>query len=137
MRYSFERQELYTRGADTLNQQALDGSIFTERAVEHGKNDVDTNGAIAGTAKVRSISLKRNKAALAMDWFRRNNHRFSSRQHGGGLSNLRIAGAQVTRLDHQLTLQEIFGVLRGEPAAIFGNADGYNLIFIFVDCLQN
>ena len=45
--------------------------------------------------------------------------------------------AKMPRLKNQLALQQILGVIRSQPAAVFGDADGHDLVFIFIDGLQN
>ena len=52
-----------------------------------------------------------------MHRFGRNHDGFAAGQNGGATSWFRIAGAQVARLEHELAVQQIFGVLGGQPAA--------------------
>ena len=72
-----------------------------------------------------------------MHRLRRNHHSLAASEHGGRLGVLRIAGAQIARLEHELAGQQILGVLGRQPAAIFGDADGYDFIFFFIDCVEN
>ena len=48
-----------------------------------------------------------------------------------------ISGAQVARLKHELARQQILGVLGRQPATIFGDADGNDLVLFFIDCVEN
>ncbi len=72
-----------------------------------------------------------------MNRFWRNDDGFAAGEHGGGVVCFGIAGAQVARLEHELAGQQIFGVLGREPASIFGDADGHDVILFFVDCVEN
>ncbi len=101
--------------------------------MQHGKDHVDVNGAIAGAPRECGIRLKRNEPALPMHRLRRHHHRLSSREHGCSGRGLRIAGAQLARFEHQLALQQVLGVSGRQPAAIFGDADGHDFVLVFID----
>ena len=81
--------------------------------------------------------MKGNEATLALDRLGRNHHRLAARQNRRGLSDFGVAGAEVAGFEYQLASQQILGVLGGEPAAIFGDADGYDFILIFIDGIEN
>ena len=62
-------------GADVGNvsefEQALNGPILAERAVQHGEDHIDVDGAIAGAASEGRVALKRHQAAIAVHRLRR------------------------------------------------------------------
>ena len=71
---------------------------------------------------------------------RRHNDAVAGSQHCRSGRGLRISGAQMRRANvflRGLASQQILGVQRRHPAAIFGNADRNNFIFRFIDCLQD
>jgi hypothetical protein len=72
-----------------------------------------------------------------MDWLGRDYDRFATRENGCRLRDIWITGAQVARLKHELSCEQILGVLGGEPAAILRNADGNYLILFFIDGIKN
>jgi tRNA-dihydrouridine synthase len=114
-------------------EQTLNGSVFAEGAVQHGKDHIDVDGAVAGAARERGVGLKRDEPALPLHGLRRHHHGFSPGQHRRGRGGFRIARAQVARLEHQLALQQVLGVIRSQPATVFRDADGHDLVPVFVD----
>ena len=58
-------------------------------------------------------------------------------QHRRGGCSFGIPGAQMTRLDNQFALQQVFRVFGGQPAAFLGDADGHNFIFFFINGVEN
>ena len=118
-------------------EQALDRAIFAEGSVEHGEDHVYIDGAVGGAAQHGGIGLERDQSAVTMNRLGRNHDGFSASEDGGGFSILRIAGAQVTRLEHKLAGQKILGVLGGQPASVFGDADGDDFVLVFIDCVEN
>ena len=74
---------------------------------------------------------------MAVHGFRRNNHRFAASQHGGAevcRRDRRRAGCAARAT--QLAREQILGMLGGQPAAVFGDADGHHLVLLF-DCVQD
>jgi hypothetical protein len=61
----------------------------------------------------------------------------AAREYGCWLCDIRITGAQVARLKHELARKKILRVLGCEPAAVLGDADGYDFILISIDCIEN
>ena len=83
------------------------------------------------------IGLKRNQPALAVHGFGRHHDGFSLSQHGSSVGDVRIAGAQLARFQDEPALQQILGMLRREPAAIFGDANGHDFVLVFIDGVEN
>src|SRR5580704_13863569 len=68
----------------------------------------------------------------------RDDDAFTSRQHSRSRSRFRIAGAQMAWLGSlgRLALQQPFSMSRGNPAALFRDADGNYVVFLLVDRIQ-
>ena len=72
-----------------------------------------------------------------MHGFWRDDDGFAASQYRGRRGCIRIAGPQVSRLEDKLAGQQIFGMLRRQPAAVFGDADGDDFVLVFIDCIEN
>jgi hypothetical protein len=105
--------------------------------MQHGKDYININGAIAGAPRKRGLSLEGDKSAFAMHRLRRHYHRLASSQNRCRLRYLRITGPQLARFQNQFALQQVLGVSRRQPTPIFRDADGHHFIFIFVNRLKN
>ncbi len=112
---------------------------LAEGTVEHGKDYVNVDGAVAGTAsqdRRRRIGLEWRQCIALPLWLGRNDDGLAMRQHGRARSRLGITGAQVRRAS-RFSLQQLFGVAGGDPAAFLGDADRDHLILALVDSLKN
>ena len=58
-------------------------------------------------------------------------------QHGSAGGGLGIAGAKMLRLGFGFAFQQVLGMEVGEPAALLGDADGNDLVFLFIDGFEN
>ena len=67
---------------------------------------------------------------------RGNNHGAPGGQHRGSGGRLRITCAQVLGR-FLFTAQQVFRMIGGQPAAVFGDADGHHFIFVFINGLQH
>ena len=111
--------------------------LLSERHTIAVSTETANVGAIAGPPRERRLALERHQAALPVDRLRRDDHGFAPRQHRGCGRGLGIAGAQLARLQDDLALQQVFRVFRGQPAPVFGDADGHDFVFIFIDRVEN
>ena len=75
-----EHARAYVRHVCQL-EQTLNRSILAKGSMQHRKNYVHVDGAIAGPPRERSIHLKRDEATLTMHGLRRDDYRFSPRQY--------------------------------------------------------
>src|SRR5581483_7711069 len=64
-------------------------------------------------------------------------HGLSAMKHGGRFRDLGIAGAKIARLNVKFPSQQVLGMLGSEPAPFLGDADGNDLVFFLVDCVEN
>ncbi len=119
-------------------EQPLNGSVLPEGSMQHGKNYVHINGTIGGAPRERAgIRLKRSeRPGGTMRRFRRNDHSFSSRKHRRARRSIGIARAQML-LFVMLTREQPFGIARGQPSPVLGNADRNNFIFALVDSMDH
>ncbi len=119
-------------------QQALDGAILAEGAMQHGEDDVDIH-RIDARAKLMSVGFERHERGVIFSRHGRHDNAFAPRQHCRGLGSVGIAGAQVSGLGSigRLALQQAFGMGGRYPAAFLGDADGHHFVFALVDCVQD
>jgi hypothetical protein len=120
-------------------EQALDGAILAEGAVEDGENNVDVDGAVGCAAGERCVGLKWRDGTVFLR-FRGNHDGYASGQNGGAGCGFGIARAEmrgVGILARCFSLQQPLRVCGGQPAAFLGDANGDDFEFIFVDGLEN
>ena len=58
-------------------------------------------------------------------------------EYRGGFGHIGIASAQIAGLNLKFACEQIFGMLGGQPASFFGDADGNDVIFLFIDGVEN
>src|SRR5581483_7790736 len=117
-------------------EQSLDGAVLAEGAMQHGKNHVDIDGAVAGAAGERGGSLEWHQAWLAVNGFGRHHHRLPVFQYRGAGSRFRIACPQMP-LFVRLSMEQALGMLGGKPAAVLGDADGYDFKLVLIDGVED
>ena len=62
---------------------------------------------------------------------------FPRREHCGSGSRLRIAGAQMLGIVRRFAFEQPLGVARGDPSALFGDADRHDFVFCFIDRIHD
>src|SRR5438445_13309419 len=62
---------------------------------------------------------------------------FAILQDCGGRGSLGVSGAEVTFMLQRLTREQALGIGRGQPAAVFGDADGHDLVLILINGFEN
>lgn len=72
-----------------------------------------------------------------MHGLRRHNHRFAPCQNCRRFGVLRISCSEIARFEHKLAGKKILGVFRRQPAAVLRDPDWYDLVLLFIDCIQN
>ncbi len=80
---------------------------------------------------------KGNQSFVAVDGFRGEDGGLAAMEHGSWFRHIGIAGAQIAGLNLKLACEQIFGMLGGEPASFFGDADGNDFVFLFINGVEN
>src|SRR6202162_6118760 len=73
----------------------------------------------------------------AVHRFGRNHDRLSLREHGSSRSGFGISRAQMARLVDRFSLQQLLGMLGGQPSAFLRDPDGHDFVFVLVNRIEN
>ena len=114
-------------------EQALDGAVFAEGAVQHGKHNIERL-AIEACLK---IGLGRHWRSLRRRWLRRHQRWDSLMQEFRARRRLGVAGSQTPCDCRVIAFEQAVCIACGEPAALLGDADGHHIKFLAIDCFQN
>ncbi len=78
-----------------------------------GKDDIDVDGSIRGAAQVDASVWNGTRPTVAMYRLGRHDDGLAASQHGGRRREIRISGAEITRLSTELALSA--GSRRARP----------------------
>ena len=83
----------------------------------------------------RGVSFERHQSAAVGRWHRGHEDRLAFREYGGAGRGCGIPGTETVVF--LLAIQEALGVRSGHPLPFLGDADGDDIEFAFIDCLDD
>ena len=108
-------------------EESLDGAVLAEGAVQHGKDHIEGLAA-------RALALVESCGRTGLGREQRGNAFVEELCSGRGFG---VAGAQPPRHCADVAVEQVVGVCRGQPAALFGDADRSDVESVAVNGPQN